>query len=159
FVAIVARVVAVVVSSCAYAYTHFVQLQKTRELKALREEEASNKERQKERSLALQREIDEYQQRRRAIQAINRNRVLWSRKLDQFFDLVANRESPYNAWLEELEIPTQLAVVRRPTGQAPDGGEFHFSGYLAMNSPNEAPAQNSAFYKSVTGDPEGTGKP
>src|SRR5262245_28517075 len=39
------------------------------------------------------------------------------------------------------------------------GGEFRFSGYLAMQSPNEAPAQNSSFYKAVTGDPEGTGKP
>src|SRR5262245_40998214 len=39
------------------------------------------------------------------------------------------------------------------------GGEFRFSGFLAMQSPNEAPAQNSSFYKAVTGDPEGTGKP
>ena len=28
-----------------------------------------------------------------------------------------------------------------------------------MQSPNEAPAQNSAFYKALTGDPEGTGRP
>jgi cell division protein FtsB len=156
FVAIVAGVVAVVGASCAYAYTHFVQLQKVREVQTLREEEATNKERQKDRSLALQREIGEYEQRRHAIQAINRNRILWSRKLDQFFDLVANRESPYNAWLEELEIPTQLATSRRPgqMGGATDGGEFRFQGFLAMQSPNEAPAQNSAFYKAVTGDPE-----
>jgi cell division protein FtsB len=160
FVAIVAGVVAVVGAGCWYSYTHFVQLQKVREVKALREEEASNKERQKDRSLALQREIDEYEQRRKAIHAINRNRVLWSRKLDQFFDLVANREAPYNGWLEELEIPTQMASNRRPgqLGEPTDGGTFRFSGFLAMQSPNEAPAQNSAFYRAITGDPEGSGK-
>lgn len=160
FVAIIAGVVAVVGAGCFYAYTHFVQLQKVREVRALREEEAANKDRQKERSLALQREIDEYQQRRRAIQTINRNRVLWSRKLDQFFDIVANREAPYNAWLEELEIPTQMAANRRPgqLGAPQDGGEFRFAGFLAMQTRNEALAQNSAFYKAMTGDPDGTGR-
>lgn len=160
FVAIIAGVVVVVGVGCLYAYTHFVQLQKMREVKALREEEAANKDRQKERSLALQREIDEYQQRRRAIQTINRNRVLWSRKLDQFFDIVASREAPYNAWLEELEIPTQMAANRRAgqLGAPTDGGEFRFSGFLAMQTRNEALAQNSAFYKAITGDPDGTGR-
>lgn len=160
FVAIVLGVVAVVGTGCWYAYTHFVQLQRVKEVKALRDEEATSKERQKERSLALQREIDEYQQRRRAIQAINRNRLLWSRKLDQFFDIVASRESPYNAWLEELEIPTQMAANRRPgqMGAPADGGEFRFSGFLAMQSPNEAPAQNSAFYRAICGDHERLGR-
>jgi cell division protein FtsB len=160
FVAIIAGVVAVVGAGCWYAYTHFVQLQKVREVKALREEEASNKERQKDRSLLLQREIDEYQQRRRAIQAINRNRILWSRKLDQFFDIVASREAPYNAWLEELEIPTQMAANRRPgqLGAPTDGGEFKLNGFLAMQTPNEAPAQNSAFYRAITGDAESAGR-
>ncbi len=160
FVAIIAGVVAVVGAGCFYAYTHFVQLQKVREVKALREEEAVNKDRQKDRSLALQREIDEYQQRRRAIQSINRNRVLWSRKLDQFFDVVASREAPYNAWIEDLEIPTQMAANRRPgqMGAPQDGGEFRFAGFLAMQTRNEALAQNSAFYKALTGDPDGTGR-
>ena len=82
FVAIVGGAVLVVGASCAYAYTHFVQLANVREVRAMREETAGSKEVQKERSLALQREIEEYQQRRRAIQTINRNRVLWSKKLD-----------------------------------------------------------------------------
>src|SRR5436190_16618864 len=73
FFAIVAGVVLVVGSGCFFAYTHFVQLAKAHEVKALREEEATNKDRQKDRSLALQKEIEDYQQRRRAIQTINRN--------------------------------------------------------------------------------------
>jgi len=161
FAAIVGGVLLVVGSGCFYAYTHFVQLTKAREVKALREEEASNKEQQKERSLALQREIEDYEQRRKAIQTINRNRILWSRKLDQFFDIVAGRDATYSAWLDELEIPTQLATNRRPgsLGAPAEGGQFKLVGFLAMQSPNEAPAQNSAFYKAITGDPEGTGRP
>jgi hypothetical protein len=160
FAAIVGGVVMVVSSGCFYAYTHFVLLTKALEVKSLREEEVANKEQRKERSLALQKEIDEYQQRRKAIQTINRNRILWSRKLDQFFDLVAGRDTPYSAWVEELEIPTQLATNRRPgaLGAPAEGGQFKFTGFLAMQSPNEAPAQNSAFYKAITGDPEGTGR-
>ena len=160
FVAIVAGVVLVVGASCFYAATHFIQLAKVREVKSLREEEAASKETQKTRSLQLQKEIEEYEQRRRAIQTINRNRVLWSRKLDQFFDVVAGREAPYSGWLEELEVPTKLATNRRAPGAMgggpADGGQFRFTGFLAMQSSNEAPAQNSAFYKALTGDPEGT---
>ena len=164
FVAIVAGVVLVIGASCAYAYTHFIQLAKVLEVKSLREEEAKSKESQKARSLALQVEIAEYEQRRRAIQTINRNRVLWSRKLDQFFDVVAGREAPYSAWLEELEVPMKLATNRRATGSVGgatvgDGGQFKFNGFLAMHSANEAPAQNSAFYKALTGDPEITHQP
>ncbi len=159
FAAIVTGVVLVVGASCVYAYTHFVELANVREVAALRQEEAASKEKQRDRSLALQRELEDFQQRRRAIQTINRNRILWSRKLDQFFDVVAGRgnEAAYDAWLEELEIPTQLATNRRAAGPgaaAPDGGLFKFSGFLAMEGANEAPAQSSAFYKTLTGDPD-----
>ena len=160
FAAIVAGVVVFIGVSCVFAYTHFIQLAKVREVQALREEEVKSKEAQRDRSLALQAEVDDKAQRRRAIQTINRNRVLWSRKLDQFFDIVAGRELPYNAWLEEVDVPTQLATNRRSgtLGQQPDGGQLKFSGFLAMTSPNEGPAQSSAFHKAITGDPDVTKK-
>jgi cell division protein FtsB len=159
FVAIIVGVVLFIGASCAYAYTHFIQLAKVEEVRALAREEAATKETQRDRSLALQKEIDEYQQRRRAIQTINRNRILWSRKLDQFFDVVTGRagDSPYNAWLEELEVPTQLATSRRAPGApgAVDGGQLKFSGFMAMEVRNEAPAQSSAFHKAITGESDG----
>jgi hypothetical protein len=164
FAAIVSGVVLVVGTGCWYAYTHFVELARAQEVVSLRTEEASSKEEQRKRSVALQREIDEYTQRRRAIQTINRHRVLWSRKLDQFFDLVAGRgaDAGYTAWLDELEVPTQVAT-RRPAGGAglptSDGGLFKFAGDLAMEAANDAPAQNSAFYKALTGDPDTTRRP
>ena len=160
FVAILSGVVLFVGSSCAYAYTHFIQLAKVEEVRDLRQEEAATKEVQRDRSLALQKEIDEYQQRRRAIQAINRARVLWSRKLDQFFDVVTGRsaDTAYNVWLDELEVPTQLATVRRAgAGATPaaDGGALKYSGLMAMESKNDAPAQSSALYKALTGEADG----
>jgi hypothetical protein len=159
FVAIIVGVVLFIGASCAYAYTHFIQLAKVEEVRDLRRNEAASKEAQRDRSIALQKEIEEYVQRRRAIQTINRNRVLWSRKLDQFFDIVTGRsgDASYNVWLEELEVPTQVASTRRAPGStaAVDGGSLKFSGFMAMESKNEAPAQNSAFYQAVTGEGEG----
>jgi cell division protein FtsB len=159
FVSILVGVVLFIAASCAYAYTHFIQLAQVEQVRDSKRDEASSKEIQRDRSIALQKEIEEYQQRRRAIQTINRNRVLWSKKLDQFFDIVTGRagDSAYNVWLEELEVPTQLATSRRAPGApgASDGGSLKFTGFMAMDSKNDAPAQSSAFYKAVTGESDG----
>jgi hypothetical protein len=163
FVAIVAGVVLLACACGAYAYTHFIELAKVKELHAVRDEEARAKDVQKERSLALQREIDVYEKRRIAIQTINRSRTLWSRKLDQFFDIVTGQtmDDGYSVWLENLEIPPQPIVTRRKAarkkGEEPDGGSFRFVGDMAMSTTAEAPALSSAFFKALTGDPDATG--
>jgi cell division protein FtsB len=163
FAVIVAGVILVASAGGAYAYTHFIELARVNELKASRTEEVRSKEVQRDRSLGLQAEIDTYQRRREAIQAINRSRTLWSRKLDQFFDIVTNQgtEGQYTVWLEGLEVPPQVASARRPAvrgrNQAADGGRFRFAGFLAMDA--DAPALSSAFYNALTGDPEATQRP
>ena len=83
FVAIVVGVVLIASATGAWFYTHFIELANVQELRDVRAEEASSKERQRDHSLALQREIQVYEKRRTAIQTINRSRTLWSRKLDQ----------------------------------------------------------------------------
>jgi hypothetical protein len=164
FAAIVGGVVVLACASGAYAYTHFIELAKVRELRLTREEEAVGQERRKKHSLDLQAEIDQYERRRSAIQTINRSRTLWSRKLDQFFDIVTNQgtDESFKVWIESLEVPPQLvASGKRPTlkkGQAPDGGQFKFSGFVAMESESEWLAHVSAFHKALTGDPEGGGR-
>lgn len=166
FVAIVAGVVVLACASGAYAYVHFIELAKVRELRQTREEEAAGQERRKKHSLDLQAEIDTYERRRTAIQTINRSRTLWSRKLDQFFDIVTNQgtDESYKVWLESLEVPPQLAAgAKRASatskkGQPADGGRFRFSGFLAMESESECPAHVAAFHKALTGDPEATGR-
>ena len=169
FVSIIVGLVMVLSASGAYAYTHFIELTKVRELRESREDEARAKEVQKERSLKLQKEIDIYEKRRKAIQTINRSRTLWSRKLDQFFDIVTGQEGSetFPVWLEDIEVPVQLASTRRrrPMRKRPGmknqtpAGEFKFTGYMAMESDAEAPALLSAFHKAITGDPENTGRP
>jgi cell division protein FtsB len=164
FVAIVAGVVVVACAGGAYAYTHFVELAKVKEMRGSREEEVKSKESQRDRSLALAKEIDVYAKRRAAIQTINRSRTLWSRKLDQFFDIVTSQaqQDAYIAWLEGLEVPPQAQATRRRSGIAKkkveeDGGSFRFVGNLAMGATTDAPALSSEFYKALTGDPDSTG--
>ena len=169
FVAIVVGIVMVLSAGGAYAYTHFIELSKVRELKRSRAEEVTSMEMQRDRSLRLQGEIDSYEQRRRAIQTINRSRTLWSRKLDQFFDIVTGRDVDDTSavWLEEIEVPVKVITVRkrRPSRRKKKGAavepsaQFKFEGYMAMANDAEAPALLSAFHKALTGDPENTGEP
>lgn len=164
FVAIVVGVVLVACASGAWFYTHFIQLTNVRELRDVRAEEASSKERQKEHSLSLQREIDVYEKRRSAIQAINRSRTLWSRKLDQFYDIVTGQddEGSFKVWLDTLEVPPQRIATRgrsrRRRGEVQNGGAFRFTGYMAMDSTSDAPALSSLLFRALTGDPEATGE-
>ncbi len=168
FVAIVVGIVMVLSAGGAYAYTHFIELSKVKELKRSRQEEVTSMEMQRDRSLRLQAEIDGYQQRRRAIQTINRSRTLWSRKLDQFFDIVTGRDVDDTSavWLEEVNVPVKVVTMRRrrPTrrkkaAKVEPAAQFKFEGYMAMANDAEAPALLSAFHKALTGDPENTGKP
>ncbi len=170
FVAIVAGVILIASAGGAYAYTHFIELAKVKELKDAREEERRAKEMQRDRSLALQREVSVYEKRREAIQTINRSRTLWSRKLDQFFDIVTGQanEDAYKVWLEMIEVPTQLSTSRsrkrskkgrNKRGVEESAGEFKFEGYMAMENDQEALALGSVFHNALTGDPETTGEP
>ncbi|MDJ0522991.1 MAG: hypothetical protein QNJ90_13055 [Planctomycetota bacterium] len=168
FVAIVVGIIMVLSAGGAYAYTHFIELAKVQELKRSRQEEVVSMEMQRDRSLRLQAEIDSYEQRRRAIQTINRSRTLWSRKLDQFFDIVTGRDVDDTSavWLEEVEVPVKVVTMRkrrpnrRKKGTAIEpAAQFKFEGYMAMANDAEAPALLSAFHKALTGDPENTGKP
>ncbi|MDA1194838.1 MAG: hypothetical protein O2894_06605 [Planctomycetota bacterium] len=169
FAAIVVGIVLVLSAGGAYAYTHFIELTKVRELKRSREEEVRSTEMQRDRSLRLQQEIDMYEQRRTAIQTINRSRTLWSRKLDQFFDIVTGRDVDDTSalWLETCEVPVKAATMRRrkpTTGRAKTqvvepAAQFKVEGYMAMANDADAPALLSTFHKAITGDPERTGKP
>ena len=162
FVAILAGVVLVASASGAYAYTHFIQLANVHELRNVKTEEVRGKEAQRDRSLALQKEIDLYEKRRSAIQTINRSRTLWSRKLDQFFDIATSQssEDPYQVWLENLEVPPQSAPSksRRRRDEPQSGGAFRFDGFLAMDESTDAPALSSTFFRALTGDPDVSGE-
>ncbi len=165
FVAIVAGVVVVASAAGIFAYTHFIELSRVRELRTAREEEALGQERRKKYSLDLQAEIDMFTKRRTAIQTINRSRTLWSKKLDQLFDIVTNQggDASYRTWIEKLEVPPQAVTSKKRApaagrkGQPLDGGQLKIQGFLALESESDAPAHISAFHRALTGDPEATG--
>jgi len=166
FAAIVVGIVLVLSAGGAYAYTHFIELTKVRELRRSREEEVRSTEMQRDRSQRLQHEIDGYQQRRTAIQTINRSRTLWSRKLDQFFDLVTSRDVDDTSalWLETCEVPVKAVSVRRrrpskrkKTKVIEPAAQFKVDCFMAMSNDAEALALLSTFHKALTGDPERTG--
>ncbi len=165
FVALVAGIVLVLSATGAYAYTHFIQLENVKKVRDSRQAEAQHKERQRDRSLALQKEIDRYENRRLAIRTINRSRTLWSRKLDQFFDIVTGqgRSDASPVWLEDIKVPQKITRARktrkrsrrkRRGAKLEPGGELRTSGYIAMNEPSEALTALSAFHNAITGDPE-----
>jgi hypothetical protein len=166
FVAIVAGVVVVASALGVFAYTHFIELTRVRELRVAREEEAIGQERRKKYSLDLQAEIDMFEKRRTAIQTINRSRTLWSKKIDQLFDLVTNQtgDASFRAWLESIEVPAMPVTSKKRVpaagkkGQVADGGQLKIKGFLALEAEADAPAHISAFHRAVTGDPEATGR-
>lgn len=166
FVAIVVGIVVILSAGGVYAYTHFIELSKVRELKRSRQEEVSSMEMQRDRSQRLQDEIDMYDRRRRAIKTINRSRTLWSRKLDQFFEIVTANDADDSSaiWLETVGVPTKVISLRRKRSSrrkskgVEPSSQFKFEGFLAMADDSDAPALLSAFHKSLTGDPEGTNR-
>lgn len=166
FVAIVVGIVMVLSAGGAYAYTHFIELAKVKGLKQSREEEVRSMETQRDRSVRLQQEIDTYEQRRRAIQTINRSRTLWSRKIDQFFGVLAdqNTDESSSLWLDSVEVASKVQTLRRRRPKRSKGkskepaARFKFQGFMAMTSDAEAPALLSGLHKAITGDPEATGR-
>ncbi|MFM8979086.1 MAG: hypothetical protein ACKOSS_01275, partial [Planctomycetia bacterium] len=162
FVAIVGGVVVVAAALGIFAWTHLIELARVRDLRTTREEEADGQDRRKKYSLDLQAEIEMFERRRTAIQTINRSRTLWSQKVDQLFDIVANQggDAPYKAWLEEIEVPAQPVGVRAQAtpGKPAEGGQVKFKGRLAMETESEAPAHISSVHRALTGDPDATGR-
>jgi hypothetical protein len=161
FVTILASILLALGAAGLWGWTHFVQLPGARDLQSMRQSELDAKQPLVKRSKDLAAELTAYRDRRLAIQTINRSRVLWSQKLDQFFDIVAHEQAGYQAWLTDVDVPNQTtsAVARggRAGAKAADGGKLRFSAKLAMQNVNDAPAQGSLFYMRITG--EGSGSP
>ncbi|MBI1853693.1 MAG: hypothetical protein HYR85_25440 [Planctomycetes bacterium] len=120
--------VGVLTSLAAFGYEHFGNLRRvnaerdttTSELAALKTEEAY--------ANALQREKDDFKKRSDTIQSIGHSRVLWTKKLDQFLDVVdagGDRERHF-IWLKALDVKPA-----REGGQGSDrdGGTLEFKGY------------------------------
>lgn len=156
FLVILASILLALGGAGAWAWMHFVQLPGAKDLREARQSLLRTLEPRVEYSKSLEEELKVYRDRRLAIQTINRSRVLWSKKLDQFFDIVAAEQAGYEAWLDQLDVPNQTTSAARggrggAAAQA-DGGKFRFNARLAMRDVNEMPAQGSQFYKRIVGE-------
>jgi len=130
FLAIVIGAVLVTSGLVAYGYVHYSELKGVREVRASVEEQYANKKAQAQISQNLQTEINAYETRRQAISQVARARILQSRKLDEFLDIVHNggNRDAYYVWLDKLSVKPARKARRR--GKEPgSGGTWAFDGY------------------------------
>lgn len=133
FIAIIVGAVIVTTGLVAYGYIHYSKLKGVRDVREATEAEYANAKARADVSRNLQAEINAYSARRKAIQEIVKNRILHSRKLDEYLDIVHNNgdHSSYFVWLDGLTV-TPPREVRR--GKVQNGGEISFEGYAESAS-------------------------
>ena len=130
FLTIVVGAVIVTSGLVTYGFVHYGKLKGAIAVRIEAEAEYTNKKAQADVSLSLQAEIAGYEARRTAIQQIAKGRIMHSRKLDEFLDVVNNRGDrvAYYVWLNGLRV-SPPRVTRR--GKTTTGGVFSFDGYAA----------------------------
>jgi Tfp pilus assembly protein PilN len=128
FLAIVVGAVLVTSALVSYGYVHYSELKGIREVRASVEAEYANKAAQAQMAAALKAEIAAYQTRRKAIQTIAKARIVQSRKLDEFLDIVHNNNdrAAYFVWLRNLSVKPGRAQRR---GDSASGGSWSFAGW------------------------------
>jgi len=128
FLAIVIGAVLVTGGLVGYGFVHYSKLRGVREVREATQAEYTNKRAQAEVSRSLQAEHTAYETRRKAIAQVARNRILQSRKLDEFLDVIYNRgdKSAYYVWLTNLSVKPPRAARR---GKPTNGGTLSFGGY------------------------------
>ena len=132
FLTIVVGAVIVTSGVVTYGFVHYGKLKGAIDVRVEAEAEYINKKAQADISKSLQAEIAGYEARRKAIQQIARARIMHSRKLDEFLDVVNNRGDrvAYYVWLNGLRV-SPPRVSRR--GKTTSGGVFSFDSFAAAN--------------------------
>ena len=156
FVAIILGVVISASAIAAFLYVHFGMLVKVVSEHEKLEQTYYTKKSAADRSIALQREANEYRKRRQTIEQAGSGRILWSRKIDQLADVIHNKgdSKRHLVWLTALrtlggnkESPGGIYF----TGNS-GGGEIHrFSDF-------HLDVKRSEFFEdfAIIDNPEGT---
>jgi Tfp pilus assembly protein PilN len=129
FLSIVIGAVVVTTALVIYGYVHYSQLRGAQDLCEATEQIYTNKKMEADVSLALQAEINAYEARRKAITEVARNRILHSRKLDEFLSVVSGNADPtqYLVWLGSLSVKPPRDS--RGKGGPTSGGTLTFNGF------------------------------
>jgi Tfp pilus assembly protein PilN len=124
----------VTLCACAigiFLYVHFGVL---KQYVAKREQKEEIYYKQKEladRSLMLQRELNEYKKRRTTIESILQKRLLVSKKLDEFWDIVHNNGDHKKHFVWLTQITAKVGSNAKKGRGAGSGGSLSFKGYSA----------------------------
>jgi Tfp pilus assembly protein PilN len=130
FLSIVIGAVVVTTALVIYGYVHYSQLRGAQDLREATEQIYTNKKMEADVSLALQAEINAYEARRKAITEVARGRILHSKKLDEFLQVIqagGEASAAYTVWLNSLAV--KPARESRAKGGATTGGNLTFSGF------------------------------
>jgi len=129
FLAIVIGAVVVTTGLVVYGWIHYSKLRGVRDVRETTEAEYSNKKAQSDVSQSLQAEINAYEARRKAIQQVAKNRIIHSRKLDEFLGVLYNSGDPttYNIWITTLAVKPPRVNARRKSSNT--GGAMSFAGF------------------------------
>ncbi len=132
FLAILGGVVLCAGAIGFFLYVHFGTLMKYTSIREQKEDTYYKQKVLADRSLALQREFNEYQKRRKTIEAISNQRILLSKKIDELSDLIHNKadRKEHFIWLTTLSASVGGKSRRRGKGPT-SGGEMKFKGYSA----------------------------
>ena len=110
FVAVIAGVFITATAMSVWGYVHFGMLSEVKVRRAQMEEELVQYQALASRSQSLLAEFKEYQRRRETIEQIAKGRILWSKKLDEWADLLHNKgdRERHLVWLASIrsEAPT-----------------------------------------------------
>ncbi len=139
FLTVIAGVFLTATMLGTWGYVHFGMLDEVQNRRIEMEKHLDNLTKQAERSQALLAEFQEYQRRRETIEGIGRQRVLWSKKLDELADQFHNKgdASKHLVWITSL---------RTEGSQSPaSGGALVFDGY----SGGEEIKRQSDFHKQL----------
>lgn len=101
---VVAGAILVTSALGGWGYVHFGVLAEAESRRDQLQQDLEQLRQQAERSKSLLREYTEYQRRRDTIEKIGSSRILWSRKLDEFGDIIHNKgdQKDYLVWLSSV---------------------------------------------------------
>lgn len=141
----------IVTGASVYAYAHFGLLHEARSRLDRSRSELASLEPEAKYADDLQREKKDFDKRSEIIQTIGNSRILWSRKLDQLFDITHNGgdSDRHFVWLRSLSMKPTSAKDTTSSGTLVMGGHSATS-KLQKLSDFHADLKSSAFFDSFS---------
>jgi hypothetical protein len=132
FLAILGGVVLCAGAIGLFLYVHFGTLMRYTSIREQKEDTYYKQKVLADRSLALQREYNEYQKRRKTIEAVSNQRILLSKKVDELCDLIHNRGDRKDHFIWLTSLSASVGGQTSGKGKGPvAGGEMRFKGFSA----------------------------